>query len=84
MRRAAVSVSSNIAEGTSRNSDNDFARFVEIAYGSLMECVSESHVAKNQGFLRPEHFQNLYSQAEVLARMLSGLRGSLLSGKNLS
>ncbi len=59
MRRAAVSVSSNIAEGSSRNSDNEFARYVGIAYGSLMECVSESHVAKNQRFLKPEDFQML-------------------------
>ncbi len=42
MQRASVSVSSNIAEGSGRASDKDFARFVEIAYGSLMEVVSQS------------------------------------------
>lgn len=45
MRRAAVSIPSNIAEGTSRGSNRDFARFVEIAYGSLMETVSHAHIA---------------------------------------
>jgi four helix bundle protein len=66
MRRSAVSLSSNIAEGSGRTSDVDFARFLEIAYGSLMEVVSQAKVAKLQGFL------------ERVARMLSGLRTSLL------
>jgi len=48
MRRAAVSISSNIAEGSARISDADFARFVEIATGSLFEVVSEATVAKRQ------------------------------------
>src|SRR5713226_604436 len=56
MRRAAVSVSSNIAEGSARISDTDFARFVEIATGSLFEVVSEATVAKRQGFLSKESF----------------------------
>jgi four helix bundle protein len=50
MRRSAVSISANIAEGSSRFADKDFARFVEIAYGSLMENVSEAVIAKEQGF----------------------------------
>jgi four helix bundle protein len=49
MRRAAVSISSNIAEGSARISDADFARFVEIPAGSLFEVVSEATVAKRQG-----------------------------------
>jgi four helix bundle protein len=51
MRRASVSVSLNIAEGSSRSSDREFARFVEVAYGSLMEVVSQSSIAKRQGLL---------------------------------
>ena len=57
MRRAAVSVSSNIAEGSARISDADFARFVEIATGSLFEVVSEATVAKRQGFLSGRVFR---------------------------
>jgi len=78
MRRAAVSVSSNIAEGSSRLSRVDFARFIEIATGSVFEVVSQSFIGKNQGFLTTEQFQKLYAAAEEQSRMLSGLRKSLL------
>jgi len=78
LRRAAVSISSNIAEGSGRSSDNDFAHFVQIAYGSLMEVVSQIHIAKRQAMLAEESFQDLYSQADEISRMLSGLRSSLL------
>src|ERR1043165_3486316 len=50
LRRDAVSISSNIAEGSSRSSKIDFARFVEIAGGSLFEVVSQSFIARRQRF----------------------------------
>ena len=78
MRRASVSISSNIAEGSSRSSDADFSRFVEIGQRSLMETVSQSHIAKRQNFLLTEDFQDLYDRAERLSRMLSGPRSKLL------
>jgi four helix bundle protein len=79
MRRAAVSISSNIAEGTSRMSQTDFARFIEIATGSVFEVVSQAFVGRRQGFLNEERFHALYSAAEEIGRMLSGLRKSLAS-----
>lgn len=82
MRRAAVSISSNLAEGSSRSSRTDFARFVEIASGSLFEVVSQSFVGKRQGFLAEAEFQQLYSAAEKQGRMFSGLRASLLDRRN--
>jgi four helix bundle protein len=78
MRRAAVSVSSNIAEGSSRISETDFARFVEIATGSLFEVVSEAVVARRQAFLSDANFAAIYKAAEDEGRMLSGLRRTLL------
>ena len=78
MRRAAVSISSNIAEGCSRNSRKDFSRFIEIATGSLFEVVLQSHVGRNQGFLSPEEFQIIHDASEEQSRMLGGLRRSLL------
>ncbi len=74
LRRSAVSISSNIAEGTSRSSDSDLARFVEIAYGSLLESISELEIAKRQEFLNQEMFEETYKMAEDLAKMLSGFR----------
>jgi four helix bundle protein len=79
MRRAAVSISSNIAEGSGRISRKDFARFVEIATGSLFEVISQAYIGRNQGFLTEEQFETLYVSAEEQGRMLSGLRRSLLS-----
>jgi four helix bundle protein len=81
MRRAAVSVSSNIAEGSGRSSDTDFARFLEFSYSSLMEVVSQSTIAVRQNFLPQASFDNIYQDAEELARMLSGLRATLLKEK---
>jgi four helix bundle protein len=78
IRRAAVSVSANLAEGCSRSSKTDFARFVEIATGSLFEVVSQTFVANRQGFLNQINHERLYSAAEELSRMLSGLRRSLI------
>jgi four helix bundle protein len=79
MRRAAVSIFSNIAEGTSRASRKDFGRFVEIATGSLFEVISQAYIGRNQDFLTEEQFENLYLLAEEQSRMLSGLRRSLLA-----
>jgi four helix bundle protein len=78
MRRAAVSISSNLAEGSSRHSKADFARFVEISTGSLFEVVSQAFIAKRQGFLSEDQFCELYQAAEEQSRMQSGLRKALL------
>lgn len=78
MRRAAVSISSNIAEGSSRFSSPDYARFIEIATGSLFEVVSQSFISRRRGLLSEEAFHELYNAAEIQSRMLSGLRRSLL------
>jgi len=77
MRRAAVSISSNLAEGSSRISRVDFARFVEIATGSLFEVVSHARPSLNQHFLSEEDYRQIAASAETQCRMLSGLRKSL-------
>ena len=82
LRRAAVSISSNVVEGSGRNSDTEFARYIEIAYASLMEVVSQATIAHRQGFMHQQAFDELYQASERLARMLSGLRSSLVSRKS--
>ena len=77
MRRAAVSISSNIAEGSSRMSRTDFARFVEIATGSLFEVVSQTTIALRRKLLGPDNYNRIYAAAEKQSKMLSGLRRSL-------
>jgi four helix bundle protein len=77
MRRAAVSISSNLAEGCSRSSKADYARFVEIATGSVFEVVSQATIGRHQGFLDQSGYQQVYDAAEKQSRMLNGLRRSL-------
>ena len=79
MRRAAVSISWNLAEGCSRSSKADYARFVEIATGSVYEVVSQATIGRNQGFLNPADYELLYRAADKQSRMLSGLRKSLVT-----
>jgi four helix bundle protein len=78
MRRAAVSISSNVAEGSSRTSRGDFARFVEIATGSVFEVVSQATISRRQRFLAEADFARLYAAADKQSRMLSGLRKARL------
>ncbi|NLD36786.1 MAG: four helix bundle protein [Desulfatiglans sp.] len=57
LKRSSISVASNIAEGSGRSSDKDFARFIEIAYGSLMEAVCQCMIAKRQKFISGEDYK---------------------------
>ena len=76
LRRAAVSIAANIAEGTGRQSDRDFVRFIEIAYGSLLEVVSHLKISERQKFIEKESMDSLMESADQLARMLSGFKKS--------
>lgn len=78
MRRAAVSVPSNIAEGSSRSSRPDHVRFIEIATGSLFEVVTQAAIARRRRYLIDTDYDTLYQAAEEQSRTLSGLRASLL------
>jgi len=78
LRRAAVSISSNIAEGSGRNSDKDFAHFLEQAYGSLMEAASLCYLALDEGYVSEIELNQLLDDLEKLARRIAGLNRSLV------
>lgn len=77
IRRASVSILSNIAEGSGRNSDADFAHFLEIAYGSLMEVVSQMYIALDEKYLGEAEFRALADEADMLAGKIAALAKAL-------
>jgi S23 ribosomal protein. len=77
LNRAAVSISLNIAEGEGRRSSNDFARFIQIARGSLNEVVTLLYIVFEQKFIKKDEFDKLYARCESIARMLHAFRNSL-------
>lgn len=81
LRRAATSVPANIAEGAARTSEADYLRFLEIALGSLRECECFLMLAKDLGYLSPEHFQSLESRSDETARTLTGLIAAIRTGR---
>ena len=72
IRRAAVSVMSNIAEGFERNSDNELRRFLFIAKGSCGEVVSQVYVALDLGYLSEQEFESLQELARDVSRLTGG------------
>lgn len=72
IRRASVSVMSNIAEGFERGSDKEFCRFLYIAKGSAGEVRSHLFVASDLGYLTSDEFDDLRARAEEVAKALSG------------
>ena len=74
LRRASVSVPSNIAEGMSRSSDKEKTHFVEISYGSLMEVLCQLKISKELNYITEEQFIGLENQITLIAKQLSKLR----------
>lgn len=74
LRRAAISVTSNIAEGSGRNTNKEKMRFLEISYGSLMEVLSQMDVACDLEYITTEEFNNIEVLVENVGRPLSGLK----------
>lgn len=76
LRRASISIASNIAEGMGRSSLKKQVHFIEIAYGSLNEVMCQLELSEELGYITIKDLQNLEVQYEEIARMLSGLRKS--------
>ena len=82
IRRAIVSVPSNLAEGSGRISTKEQMHFYEIAYGSLMEAYNQLIIAVDLEYIRNEQLKNIQPQIDVVARMMNGLRTSLVQKIN--
>ena len=76
LRRASVSVTSNIAEGVNRYSVKDKSHFVEMAFGSLMEVSSQFEIAEELGYITVEDRMSMDELVKEEARLLSGLQNS--------
>ena len=79
LRRAAVSIPSNIAEGHSRSGTKDYIQFVSMAIGSLAEVETQVLLALDLGFCHADDIADIIEQICVLQRMLHALRNSLKS-----
>ena len=83
LRRAAVSVPSNIVEGTGRGTNKDKAHFMSLAYGSLMEVMCQIEIAYSVKYITEEEFRNIENSVDTVAKLLSGLRNSFLRSNDL-
>ena len=79
LRRAVVSVPSNLAEGLSRYSRKEQLHYVELSYGSLMEVMCQMEISYNLGYVNEDGFKAIEADVIVIAKQLSGLRTSLQS-----
>lgn len=76
LRRAVVSVPSNIAEGSGRFSIKEKIHFIEIAYGSLTETLCQLDIAHDLGYINDKEFEDEKERIDVIGKQLSGLRAS--------
>jgi len=77
LQRAAVSISSNIAEGAARPSDADFAHFLDFALGSAFEVETQLKIAKNVGYIDEEHYNEMVAKLSSIERQLNALISSI-------
>ncbi len=83
LRRAAVSISSNIAEGFSRRTRKDKQHFYDISQASLTETQNELLVSRDVEYLLPSDFKDLANQTVLVSKLIHGLRKSALTYKEI-
>ncbi|MGL1888349.1 MAG: four helix bundle protein [Reichenbachiella sp.] len=79
IRRASVSISSNIAEGCSRSSEKEFSSFIEIALGSLFEVKTQLYISTELKFIKKSEFDLIVEKLDVLGKKLNSLRNKLIA-----
>ena len=79
IRRAAVSIAANIAEGAARQHNKEFVQFLFVAQGSSSELETELLIAKKLGYINDERYRELYEEINLVARMIVGLTNHVKS-----
>lgn len=82
LRRAVVSVPSNLVEGTGRDSDKEKAHFISMAYTSLMEVMCQTEIALRVHYITEETFLKIENEVTIVAKLLSGLKSSIQKSLN--
>jgi len=81
IRRSAISIPSNIAEGAGRNTKKEFSRFIHIAQGSATELETQLIISKNLEYINQEQYASNLEKLTSIMKMLSGLVRSLKSNQ---
>ena len=77
IRRAVISIPSNIAEGNAKQSHKEKIHFIEIAFGSLMEVCCQIILAKDLEYITKEKYEPIKDKIRKISKLLSGLKSSL-------
>ena len=77
IRRASVSIESNLAEGCGRNGDKEFSRFIDLAQGSAYEVRCQLFIARDLGFLTVNEFNLLLGKIDEISRMMIAFQKKL-------
>ncbi len=83
LRRAAISIASNLAEGTSRKTNKDKAHFTTMSYSSLMEVLNQIIISKELNFIDEDDYQMVRKSIEKISNKLNALRNSQLNKKTV-
>ncbi|MDO9512217.1 MAG: four helix bundle protein [Bacteroidales bacterium] len=79
IRRASVSIASNIAEGSSRTSEKEFAHFLEIAIGSSFEVETQLFISKEIGYIKDSELTKSIKELHIIQKQINALRTKLRS-----
>jgi len=82
LRRAAISVASNLAEGSSRTTNKDQAYFTKIAYASMMEIICQLIISKELGYITQNEYDLLRNEAEEITNKLNALKNYQINKNN--
>lgn len=83
MRRASISIPSNIAEGSGRKSNKDYAHFINLAYGSLMELLNQLIISLELKYIEENQYVGIRGRIEEIGNKLNSLRNSILTSSQI-